>query len=161
LILQRLPNLPVVEDTVLSVSDGFHSLVCCGTAMDGTRAYVSDTVNFAVDTGLPEIEVLSIENTTYYTGDLPLDFVVSEPLVKMGYSLDGDGVVVDGNVSLNGLSWGSHRITVHGFDSVSGTYVFTSPIFFSIFPTALVVASVLIVIVVVFAVFLLMRKHQQ
>ena len=47
----------------------------------------------------------------------------------MGYSLDGKRVAVDGNVSLHDLSLGSHFITVHCYDSVSGTYVFTFPIF--------------------------------
>ena len=151
------PSVSVVEETVLTVSDGFHSLVYYGTTVDGAP-YVSEVVNFAVDTGPPEIEVLSIENKTYYTGDLSLSFSVSEPLVKLGYSLDGDRVAVDGNVSLNGLSWGSHFIRVYGFDSVSGTYVITSPMFFSIFPTGLVIASAVIIVVVVVAVFLLMRK---
>jgi hypothetical protein len=159
--LDGKPTISVVDEIVLSLSDGFHSLVYYGTTVDGA-SYVSDAVNFAVDTGPPEIEVLSIENKTYYTGDLSLSFSVSEPLVKMGYSLDGDRVVVDGNVSLKGLSWGSYYITVHGYDSVSGTYVFTSLIFFSVFPTGLVIASaVIIVIVAVVAVLLLVRKHKQ
>jgi hypothetical protein len=153
-------NVSVSGKTILRVPDGIHNIVYYGTTENGTT-YVSDVINFSVDTGPPEIEVLSIENKTYYTGTIALDFTVSEPVAKMGYSLDGKRVSVDGNVSLHDLSWGSHFITVHCYDSVSGTYVFTSPIFFSVFPTALVIASV-IAVIVVFAVFLVyMRKHKQ
>lgn len=140
-------NVSVSGKTILEVPDGFHSLAYYGTTIDGIT-YVSETVNFAVDTGLPKIEVLSIENKTYFNSNLELNFTVSEPVVKMGYSLDGKRVVINGNLTLTGLFFGSHFVTVHCYDTVSGAYVFTSPIFFSIFPTAIVMASSVTVAVV-------------
>lgn len=76
------------------------------------------------------IEILSPENTTYNTRDVPLNFTVSEPVSWMGYSLDNQtNVPISGNVTLAGLAEGSHSVTVSaimdGVTVTSGIVWFT------------------------------------
>jgi len=125
-------------------------------------------VQFEIDATAPIVTVLSLENKTYDTPDVPLNFTVNEPVTKVAYSLDGkENVTVSGNTTLNRLSWGSHNIVVYAWDT-AGLGPFyrnigaSETIYFAIepFPTTLVASAVIIVVVVVFAVFLLMRKHK-
>lgn len=90
----------------------------------GSINYVAswvDTVYFTIDSDdgssdsfppkdstPPAITLLSIENKTYETADLLLNFTVSEES-QVSYSLDGqDNVTISGNCTLTKLSFGSH-----------------------------------------------------
>jgi hypothetical protein len=84
------------------------------------------------------MSILSVQNKTYDTPDIPLNFTVSEPVSWVGYSLDGkanvtvtecvsnvtdsygqfDIVKFIGNTALTGLSEGSHSLTVYAKDTV-------------------------------------------
>ena len=96
-----------------------------------------------------------------------LNFTANEPVSQFTYSLDGqDNVTISGNSTLTDLPYGEHNVTVYATDEVGNTGA-SETIFFTIpeppepFPTTLVVASV-IIIVIVFAVFLLyQRKHEK
>jgi hypothetical protein len=75
------------------------------------------SVDFTIDTVPPSVSVLSLENTTYATSDMPLNFTVSEPTSKFVYVLDGqDNVTVNGNTTLTGLAAGVHNVTVYAWD---------------------------------------------
>jgi hypothetical protein len=64
----------------------------------------------------PTITNLSIENKTYTTPDLPLNFTVNEKTSKVAYSLDGkNNVTITGNTTLTGLSVGAHNLTVYAW----------------------------------------------
>ncbi|UCH69663.1 MAG: right-handed parallel beta-helix repeat-containing protein, partial [Candidatus Bathyarchaeota archaeon] len=72
--------------TLPGLSDGSHYVV----------VYANDTFNnmgsssmvyFTVDTTAPSISIMSPENKTYDTTDLPLNFTVNEPVSWMAYSL--------------------------------------------------------------------------
>jgi hypothetical protein len=55
---------------------------------------------------------------TVDTADVPLNFTVSESASKIEYVLDDDdAVMVEGNVTLAGLSAGVHNITVYVWDA--------------------------------------------
>ncbi len=77
------------------------------------------------------IVVLSPENITYNTREIPLNIVVSQPFSWLGYSLDGqDYVTIAGNFTIRGLANGSHNLTayvsdVHGTIAISETVSFT------------------------------------
>ena len=159
------------------LSEGSHSLkfsASCKsyymTSSSGGNPYYriygasSDVFNFTV-VHTPEISILSLENETYKTSNIPLDFAVNEPVSKIEYCLDGqEKLIVDGNVTLTGLSDGLHNVTIYATD-VDGYVGVSETACFEIeaFPTLLVaIASVISIIsVCVFAVFPLMRKHKQ
>ncbi len=112
----------------------------------------------------PEIAVLSPENTTYYSANVTLGFVVNEQTSWMGYSLDGSNeVTIAGNTTLTSLSVGTHNVTVYAWDDVgnaeaSETITFTIAEPFPIVPIA--AASVAAVISVVLLVYFTKRKQQ-
>ena len=107
----------------------------------------------------PEISILSLENKTFNTNNISLDFTVNEPVSKIEYCLDGqEKLIIDGNVTLTGLSDGFHNVTVYATDE-DGNVGVSKTINFRVelFPTALVatvfVASVAIIGVGLFAYF--------
>ena len=123
----------------------------------------SSSITFTVDRKHPTVSVLSMENRTYETSDIPLNFTVNEPVSQTKYSLDGqENVTIAGNTTLNGLSSGEHSLTVYATDEAgnvgsSGTVNFTV----TSFPTILVVASIITVVVVgtALVVYFKKRKH--
>lgn len=78
----------------------------------------SDQYNLTVTAPLT-ISIVSPENTTYTTANVSLNFTINEAVSWMGYSLDGQGnVTITGNVTLIGLSNGSHQVIVYANDTV-------------------------------------------
>ena len=79
-------------------------------------------VNFVVDATSPKVSVLSLENKTYDTSDLPFSFSVNESVSQMAYSLDGqENVTITGNTTLSGLSFGAHNVMVYATDNAGNT----------------------------------------
>jgi hypothetical protein len=67
--------------------------------------------------GAPQLTLLSLENLTA-PEPLSLNFSVSKPVVWTGYSLnDGENITIAGNTTLNGLTTGSHNITIYAKDT--------------------------------------------
>jgi hypothetical protein len=129
---------------------------------------LSDLVYFRLDTTAPVISVLSIENKTYYSPDVPLDFTLNEPVSQIEYSLDGnENISISGNTTLTELANRDHTLIIYARDSVgnlgkSKTIVFTiaeepesEP-----FPTPLVVASIVTVTVIALGLLLYFKKTQ-
>jgi len=112
---------------------------------------------------IPGVFILYVETKEYAVSDVPLSFTANKPVAKVSYSLDGvDNVTITGNVTLTSLPFGEHNITVYVTDYY-GNIGKSETLFFIIaepFPTTLVAAASIIPLVVVFAVFLLMRKHK-
>ena len=155
--------------SLTGIPDGTHSLVVYakerGTYYSHTDSWAngycweyyydfeiddSSSVFFTIDTTSPSVSILSLENRTYETSDIPLNFTVNEPVSRVSYSLDGlDNVTVAGNTTLTSLSSGEHSLTVYATDEAgnvgsSGTVNFTV----TSFPTILVVASIITVVLV-------------
>jgi len=110
----------------------------------------SSSVNFAIDVS-PSVSVLSPVNETCDVSDVPLYFIVSEPISEVTYSLDGkENVTIAGNTTLT-LSNGVHNVTVYAWD-VAGNAGASETIHFNVevpnvevpepFPTAPVAAGV-------------------
>lgn len=122
------------------------------------------------DNATPEIAVLSPENKTYYTTDIPLDFTVNEPDSWMRYSLDAQTVAeISGNTTLTGLSYGLHNLTVYATDAAGNTGA-SETIYFTItketetqpepFPATLVAASAASVAVVCVGLLVYFKKRK-
>ena len=131
-------NIPLVHGigtfgntTLIGLPDGTHSLIVY--ARDEARNKgSSDMIYFTIDTIAPSISILSLENKTYDTIDIPLNFTLTEPVSWMGYSLDGQAnVTITGNTTLTGLSYGSHNLVVYARDTAGNTGA-SETIYFSI-----------------------------
>lgn len=116
----------------------------------------SEPIYFVVDTP-PKISIFSLENATYETPDISLNFTINQPVSQITYSLDEKENVTLAenaeNITLNGLSGGLHNVTVYAWDTTGNTGA-SETIIFTVataiepeqeqepFPATLVIASV-------------------
>ena len=103
----------------------------------------SSSVSFTVDTTAPPIWVVSPENKTYTTSEVPLNFVVNESGLQITYSLDGqENVTVTENTTLTHLTEGEHSVIVYTLDA-AGNAGTSGKIFFTVklFPTTLLIIA--------------------
>ena len=117
------------------------------TIMYVTKFFIdgSSSIVFAVDLKPPIVSVLSVENKTYTSADIPLNFTLNEQVSRITYCLDEkDNVTATGNTTLTGLPVGVHNVTVYGWDA-AGNVGASETITFTIaesepFPTTMVIA---------------------
>ena len=127
----------------------------------GTNITGSSVIKFTIDTTSPKVSILSLENKTYNTPDVPLNFTVSESVSQVAYSLDGQkNVTVAGNTTLTGLSIGDHNLTVYVNDE-AGNVGASETIYFSIFPTTLVIPSIASVTVIGVSLLVYFKKRKR
>jgi hypothetical protein len=147
------------------LSEGRHNItVSIQTQISGqSPLWDNGTALFLVDDGFPPIvSLLSAENKTYSTANIPLTYSINEQAVNASYSLDGqESVYLSGNTTLTDLSEGSHAITVYASDGagneVSETVYFTvSPL-----PVVLILVLVAVIAVVGIGLFVLFKKRQR
>ena len=135
------PTLTELSETLnlTGIPEGTHSLMvhaqergayekydCSGfpTKLYVTNFFIngSSLAFFTVDLTPPTISILSIENKTYYTSDIPLTVATNETLSKIAYSIDGhENLTTDGNTTLTNLPVGEHGITVYITDEAGNT----------------------------------------
>jgi len=115
--------------TLKDLTEGTHSLQVTAycrsyyaTSTSGGHLYYrryanqSDIIHFTV-VYPPKITILTLQNTTYDTNNIQLNFTVNEPTSKIKYSLDGkENVTIAGNTTLTGLSNGKHNVTIYATD---------------------------------------------
>jgi len=108
----------------------------------------SSSTSFTVDTIPPKIW-LSIKNSTYFSSELPLDFVVDDSASQLFYSQDNQpNATLSRNITLTDLTLGSHSIAVFAEDSAGNvasqiiTFTVAAP-----FPTSLVTIAIIVVCV--------------
>jgi hypothetical protein len=112
----------------------------------------SSVVYFTLDTSIPSVSILSLENKTYYSANVTLTFDVNEPTSEMNYCLDGLNITLAGNTTLTQLSYGTHSLTVYATD-IAGNTGASKTINFTIarepqpFLIILVIASITTVVV--------------
>ncbi|MCW4002747.1 MAG: hypothetical protein NWE95_02405 [Candidatus Bathyarchaeota archaeon] len=116
--------------------------------------------------GAPAVSIFNLENTTYF-GSFLLNFSVSKSVAWIGYSLDGqDNATITENVTLNGLSSGSHTIRVYAkdpFENIGASeivpFTIAEP---ESFPTVIVATiSTVSIIIVAISLLLLRRKYHE
>lgn len=120
--LDSQANTTITGNTTLTgLSEGTHGLIVYAIDVAGNTGS-SDMVYFTIDTTPPSISIVSPENKTYDTTDIPLTFAVDESVSWMGYSLDSQAnVTITGNRTLTGLSEGTHSIVVYVTDTAGNT----------------------------------------
>ena len=107
-----------VEVALENLSEGNHTIRAY--SQDATSKQMSASVEFIIDTSFTSpLSVLSPQNITYTTTDLPLTFVCTEEIRRtadftmVDYVLDGMGAgYISGNLTLTWLSIGEHELTV-------------------------------------------------
>ncbi len=107
--------------------------------------YGYSILEFTVDYTVPIVSILTMENKTYLTPDVPLDLTMNESTSQIEYSLDGENnVTLMGDAMLTGLSNGEHSLTVYAIDE-AGNVGSSETIIFSVtaFPTTSAVATVI------------------
>jgi hypothetical protein len=114
-------NVTISGNTTIPLLDGWHNITLyAADAFYNNGA--SETVHFskfAVDTVPLNVQVHSIQNTTYSTQDLPLTFTVDKPVSWTGYSLDEQtNVTISQNTTLTGLPKGAHTLRVYAQDTI-------------------------------------------
>jgi hypothetical protein len=162
------------------LSEGNHSIVI---GVDEYGGFVIDThlgptgfsfslsssasVFFTVDTTPPNITVISPQNKTYDSANVPLYFRVNEVCSNVTYSLDsGVNVTMLENTTLTGLSEGLHNVTAYAWDNAQNLG-YSENIMFTVtqpepFPTTLVITASgasLAIIGVGLLVYFKKRKH--
>ena len=79
---------------------------------------------------IPSLSNLLIENTTYNTTNIPLNFTIDTNISRTAYSLDGkDNITITGNSTLTNLSIGEHNLKVYVW-AVTGNIVASQTINF-------------------------------
>jgi hypothetical protein len=104
-------------DMLYGLSNGWHGIYIRGeTSLNIT---FEKMIFFLADTVPPNASILSVENETYNSSDVPLIFSVDKNCSWIAYSLDNRAnITVNGNTTLTGLFEGSHGIIVYANDTV-------------------------------------------
>jgi hypothetical protein len=135
-----------------SLSEGNHTIDAhCIFKIDKYTLTSDNKVLFSIDKTPPEILNMSIENKTYQTTELPLNFTTNEPCYP-SYSLDGQPEVqFEGNTTLLDLTSGTHNIAFYAQDRAGNRANLV--VFFAIeepgpLPIALFIALLVIAVLV-------------
>jgi hypothetical protein len=157
------------------IPDGEHNIVITawggGFYAEGLTAYNFDmttisVINFTVDSTSPKVSIISPENTTYDSSNVPFNFIVSESASLITYSLDGqDNSTWNGNATLAGLLNGSHNLTIYAWD-LAGNLGVSKTVVFNIakpklepFPTVPIVVSTVSIAIACISIILYYRKR--
>jgi len=129
--LDGSPNVTITGNFILnSLSEGSHSIVLYANDTTGNLG-ISTVTWFTIDTIAPNITIFSPSNHTYIGEVIWLNFTINEPVIWIGYSLDGiDNITISENLSLGGLLDGSHTIIIYTID-YAGNEGVSSIIWFS------------------------------
>jgi hypothetical protein len=164
----KLPELP----------DGSHrlSVYMVVIGYQSKNLAYTGTVFFAINSTPLNILGISLENMTYTTPDVPLNFTDNENSCQLTYSLDGkENVTIAGNTTLYGLSNGTHNLTVYAQDDF-GNIIDSKEVIFEVsdiastaqsseqFPTgffAVAFVAIAVIILVVTFLFLAYRRHRK
>jgi hypothetical protein len=152
-----------------NIAEGNHTLKAY--SQDASGKQMSASVEFIIDTSYTSpLSVLSPQNKTYTTTEIPLTFICREDRTHDGnfryaaYVLDGIGSdYINENITLTDLSLSNH--TIHVTVWTKNDY-FSENIQFTIkepepFPTTLVIASVSIVAVIGIGLFVYFKKQRR
>ena len=123
------------------------------------------SVRFAIPTN-PTITVASLQNATFETSSVPLNFTVDHPVTEMSYCLDGqEPLPLSGNITLTDLANGRHNVTIYATDEY-GYSGMSETLFFNVnapeFPAVLFIAvSAVVVVSAVAGVMVYFKKRKR
>jgi parallel beta-helix repeat protein len=126
------------------------------------------TIPYIFDYQSPVVSIFSPENKTYSNGDLAINFSASEEISRTSYNLDGnEGIELQQDTVLTGLSEGTHHLTVYVEDAfgnvgASQTIAFTVakpelPASFTVVP---VVAIAVVAVIVAAGLLVYFKKRK-
>jgi len=117
------------KGTLENLTDGYHKVIAVSTDSKGN--VLSDSITFLVNTTLrfPTL-LLSPNNTTFYSKEIPLTYTINDPKYTVYYRLDNSSkqITLTGNTTLSGLSEGQHTITAVASDHKTGTGLYSKQI---------------------------------
>jgi len=143
-----IPNYPD-DPTSIPVCYNFESASNC-------------TLGFAVDTTIPQVSILELNNKIFSDAEVPLSFTVNELPSRTVYSLDGrENVTITGNTTITELAEGMHSLTVYVMDEAGNIGFQTAYFSVTLFPTALVLGSVLTIVAVSIGLYVYFKKRQR
>jgi hypothetical protein len=175
------PRMSSIEEyyatiNLTAIPEGSHTLTVNAGEIGGYMRHLNNryygysfvinktsTFDFFIDTTPPIISALSIENSTYYSSELPLSFDVDDKNPRLQYCIDNQSnITLTSNSTLNGLTEGTHRITIYAVDSVGNISSLT--VAFTVIqrsPITITVVAVLVLVVGISLVLLLYRRHRK
>lgn len=119
----------VGKGTLGNLTDGYHKVTAVSTDSKGN--VLSHSTTFLVNTTLrfPTL-LLSPNNITYYSKEIPLTYTINDPKYTVYYRLDNSSkqMTLMGNTTLSGLSEGQHTITAVASDLKTGTGLYSRQI---------------------------------
>jgi hypothetical protein len=122
----------------------------------------SGIVSFSVDTIAPRLSILFLENKTYYSPSVDLNFTVNDAASQVTYSLDGkENVPIADNTVLTGLTNGHHSLIVTATNEAGNTA--SQTIYFTIaepFPFVTLIAVSVAVALVTTGFLIYHKKHK-
>jgi len=131
-IKAAINNVTPFNQKIVNLTDGLHSL-CVYAQVYYLHSWLFEgntSIQFIVDTSPPAITELSVANKTYNSQNIALSFNLNENASWIAYNLDNQGnTTLQGNITLSGLSEGSHNIIVYAYDT-SGNMGKSDIIFF-------------------------------
>ena len=159
----NLTGIPEGKQTVMISAGGgggYHDEIYGLLLFDD--AYSSTSVSFTI----ASVSILSPQNKTYDTSDVPLLFKTRESFTQISYSLDGQNkVIVSGNTTLTDVPIGEHNVTLNVMDEAGNTGA-SETLYFSVvevaesFPIAYSMGIVAVIVLVLLGamVYILKRK---
>jgi hypothetical protein len=112
-----------------NLSEGWHNITVYQTGYK-EKIFAFANAKFMIDTNPPNVSILSLENRTYATSNVPLNFTVSEQTAWVSYSLDEQAnITITGNTTLTGLPEGPHCLVIYAEDTAGNTGVSETIIF--------------------------------
>lgn len=121
------------------------------------------SVYFRIDTTSPDISILSPSDEAYITSNNPFIFTVSEPVLWMSYSLDGQAnETLTANMTLSWMMSGMHSLVIYACDK-AGNIGVSKTTNFSIDAVTVewieIILTVIVVVSVGSMVYFRKRKH--
>jgi hypothetical protein len=142
--------------TLDSLSEGWHNVTVydirhLNNNPEEREIIYSIDATFKIDTIAPKFSISSLENKTYYSHCVDLNFTTNDADSHVTYSLDGkENVTIVENKMITGLANGDHNVILTAMDKAGNTA--SQTIYFTIaepFPTsAFAVVSIIVVAVV-------------
>jgi hypothetical protein len=162
------------KGTLDNLTNGYHTVKAYSTDTQGNT--LSHSRTFLVNTTLrfPTL-LLSPNNITYYSKEVPLTYTIDDSKYIVDYQLDNSGGNrLTGNTTLSGLSEGRHTIIAHASDIKTGIYTKQTSNFtvdttnpFPVptetvpeFPSALIAAFLVAAVLSVSVIFRRKTKHE-
>jgi hypothetical protein len=113
------------------------------------------------------VSIVSPENTTYTTNEIPLNFKTNKPISSTYYySLDGEAnVAITENTTLTNLTNGTHNLTIYAEDNNGNTEA-SETIYFTVTKEAdstllLISAAIITAIAIIVVVYVWKTKYQK